>query len=61
MINIFRLVCDLKAGTAHTKVHSVHINLPGVRLSFGGLAHISVLILVEGHLDVDLLLAALVD
>lgn len=61
MINIFCLVCDLQAGTAHTEVHAVHINLTRVRLSFGGLAHVRVLILVQGHLNVDLLLAALVD
>ena len=42
-------------------MHSVHVNLTGEWLGFGSYLHVSVFILENRHLDLDLLLAALVD
>lgn len=61
MIDILRLVSDLKAGAAHAKVHTIHVNLTWEGLALGGICHVGVLVLENRHLNVDLGSAALID
>ena len=61
MVDILGLIGDLKATTTHAKVHAVHVNLTGVRLALGSFLHVGPLVGEDRHLDLDLLLAALVD
>ena len=61
MVYILCFVCDLQAGAAHAKMHRVHIYASREGLSLSCLGQVGALILVNGHLDLHLLLATLVD
>ena len=60
MVYILRFVSDLQTGAAHSEMHRVHIYVTREGLALGRLCP-GVLILVNGYLDLDLLLATLVD
>ena len=62
MVDILRLVGDLQARRAHSKMHAIHVNLAGEWLSLVRLGHVRVLVLEQWHLDLNFLLAsALID
>lgn len=61
MIDILSLISDLKARAAHAKVHAIHINLTWEGFTLRSNRNIRVLILKHWHLNLDLLLPALVD
>ena len=61
MVDILRLVGDLQARRAHSKMHAVHVNLTGKRLILGSFLQVGPLVREDRHLDLDLLLATLVD
>ena len=61
MVQVLSLVGDLQTGTAHAKVHTVHINLSRMRLLCACCCHVGVFITVKGHPDVDFFLATLED
>ena len=58
MVDILRLVGDLQARRAHSKVHAVHVDLSGEWLALVYLRHVRVLVLEQWHLDFNFLLAA---
>ena len=60
MVYIHCFICDLETGASHAEMHRVHIYAAGEGLALGRLGP-GVLILVNWHLDLDLLLATLVD
>ena len=61
MVNVYSLVCDLKAGGSHPEVHCVHVNLTRMRLIIILNGHVSMLVLIKRNLDVDFLASALVN
>ena len=61
MVDILSLIGDLQARTSHSKMHAVHVNLTGIWLTLGSFLQVGSFVGEDGHLDLDLLLAALVD
>ena len=56
MLDVLRLVSDLQTGTAHAKVHTIHVDLAWEGFPLGRIRHVSVLILIQGHSDINLIL-----
>lgn len=54
VIYCLAFIGNLEAALAHTEVHSVHVYLPGVRLVFGSLSHVSMGILENWNFYVNL-------
>ena len=61
MVDILTFISDLQARTSHAKMHAVHVNLTGKRLILGSFLQVGPLVREDRHLDLDLLLATLVD
>ena len=61
MVDVLRLVSYLQARTAHAEMHTIHVNLTREWLTLGSYFHICVFVLEDRHLDLDFLLATLVD
>ena len=59
MLNVLGLVGQLEAGGTHAVVHGIHVDLAWVRFTFSGDRRLSVLVLVQRDLDLDLLSTAL--
>ena len=61
MADVLSFISDLQARTSHAKVHAVHVNLTRIWLTLGSFLQVGSFVGEDGHLDLDLLLAALVD
>ena len=61
MVHILSLVGDLEAGTTHSKVHAVHVDLFWVGLAISSFCEVCILVLEYGYLNVHLLLTSFVD
>ena len=61
MVNVYSLICDLKAGCSHPEVHRIHVDLTRMRLIVVLNRHISVLVSIKRNLDVDFLTTTLID
>lgn len=59
--NVLRLVGHLQAGTAHSKVHGVHVDLSCMGFVLARRRVVGVFVLKAGHLNIHLLLASFVD
>ena len=60
MVHILSFVGHLEAGTTHSEVHAVHVNLTRVGLTISSFCEVCVLVLEDRYLDVHLFLASFV-
>ena len=59
MVDGGTLVGDLETALAHSEVHGVHVDHAWEWLVLSGLGHVGFLVLVNGHLDLNLLASPL--
>ena len=61
MVNVLTFVSNLKATLTHAEMHGVHVDVPREWLILCYFRHICVLILEDGHLDLNFLASPLSD